>query len=238
MPNDSEEGQTPSTDFQKSLLDDSISVIEQSPMKQTAGTTENNTSSSFTTDSSVLETAESLSPSTVTCEDSGVSNSGMICEVDTAITPSRYSLEDDESSVDMLIEDSISSSQKTFTEETSDTVKTNKLAVYAYKPSERSYLLMISGYNKSSFSDNSDSSTDSLLGNNSTLSRKLNISEDAVCPVKQKKLKPSTNTPSTEQELSVQKMPDEISSSSSRVDACDVVDLTVSQPTKKVTCPL
>jgi len=132
------------------------------------------------------------------------------------------------------------SSQKAFTEETPDTVVKTKLAVYAYKPSERSYLSMISDYNKSFSSDISDSSRDSLLGNNSTLSRKLTISEDAVCPVKQKKLKPSTSTPSTQQELRVQKMPiisDEISSCSSSVDACDVVDLTVSQPTKKVMCP-
>jgi len=233
MSNDNgEEAQISGTE---NLQDDSsISVIEQSPMKQMVGTTEN-TSVSFTTDPPVLEIAESPSPSSMSHEDSMVSNSTMICEADTVITPSR--LDDDSlKDVDIMTEDSISSTQRTFTNytpSTMDSVKTNKLAVYAYKQSsERSYLSMISGYHKTSFSDNSNSSSDSLLGNNTTLSRKLTISEGVTCPVKRKKPKPFTSTPSTQQELLVQKMPDEISS----VDVCNVVDSTVSQPIKKVMC--
>ena len=230
-----EETQTSVTDI--SLQDDnSISVIEQSPMKQTASTTQD-TSSSFTSDPPLCEIAETLSPSSMLCEDSEASNSVMICEADMASTPSQ--LEDDDSSVNTTTDNSIPLSEKTYTEESPsamDAVKTSvqiRLAAYAYKQSGRSYLSMINGYSKSSFSDNSNSSSDSLMGTNSTLSRKLTISEDDTCPVKRKKLKTSTSTPSTQQELLVQNTPltsNEISSSS--------VDLTTYQPIEKVRFPL
>ncbi|XP_065882500.1 uncharacterized protein [Dysidea avara] len=230
-----EETQTLVTDI--SLQDDnSISVIEQSPMKQTASAMQD-TSSSFTSDPPLCEIAETLSPSSMLCEDSEASNSVMICEADMASTPSQL---DDDSSVNTATDNSIPLSEKTYTEESPsamDAVKTSvqiRLAAYAYKQSERSYLSMINGYSKSSFSDNSNSSSDSLMETNSTLSRKLTISEDDTCPVKRKKLKTSTSTPSTQQGLLVQNTPltsNEISSSSSSV---DFVDLTTYQPIKKV----